>query len=222
MSEDDQQLARKKTPKKSESLWLMSFSDMSLVMLCFFVLMISTMKPDKDKFQHVQEGLSKEKPLKESKNNKSISEIEKKLKDIIKVKKLEKVAAVDKSSAGLQLEFKDGMMFSPGSAGIKRKSLETVREVMSVISEVQSNYNITIEGHTDDLPFKGSKINNWKLSANRGFTIMQELHKSGIPEGRVSVTAFAHTRPKIPYEGLRGKELAKARASNRRVVIWLE
>ena len=221
MSEESQiNQVRNKNPKKSESLWLMSFSDMSLVMLCFFVLMISTMKPNKEKFKHVKEGFNV--TSKDPKRSNDIRTIENKLKNIIKVRKLEKVAEVNKNSDGLQLEFKDGMMFTAGSSKIKSKSLETVREVMSVISGIDEDYKINIEGHTDDLPFKGSQLNNWKLSADRGFTIMQEMHKSGVSEEKISVTAYAYTKPKVPYKGLEGEELKSARSSNRRVVIWLE
>ena len=45
---------------KGEALWLMSFSDMSLVLLCFFILLISTMTTDKKKFDRVKEGMSEE------------------------------------------------------------------------------------------------------------------------------------------------------------------
>ena len=208
-----------KNPKKSEAIWLMSFSDMSLVLMCFFVLMLSTMKPDKEKFKHVKEGF-------DSSNRHSsrtgIKEIEKKIREIIEEKKLKKNAVVTHSNEGLILEFKDGMMFQVGSAELKTQSLKVVRSVLSEMSKIHSDYEVKIEGHTDDVPFNGSHLENWLLSANRGFSIMQELTKLGISEKRISVTAYAHTKPKVSTENLRGRDLARARASNRRVVIRLE
>ncbi|MFK7823760.1 MAG: flagellar motor protein MotB [Oligoflexales bacterium] len=210
---------KNKNPKKSEALWLMSFSDMSLVLLCFFVLMISTMKPNKEKFKHIKEGIIAEKKIKKTDSVKSIA---KQLNRIIKEKKLQKTASVTHDADGLHIEFKDGMMFKAGSSGLKKKSIKTVREVMKVIAKVNSDYQINIEGHTDDVPFRGAKFYNWELSADRGFSIMKELQRMGVPAKRLSVTAYAHTRPKVPYAGLEGKPLKLARASNRRVVIWLE
>lgn len=210
---------KNKNPKKSEALWLMSFSDMSLVLLCFFVLMISTMKPNKEKFKHIKEGIITEKEIKKTDSIKSIA---KQIKKIIKKKDLEKAASVTHDSDGLHIEFKDGLMFNAGSSGLKKQSLATVREVMKVIAKINSDYKINIEGHTDDVPFRGSQFHNWELSADRGFSIMKEFQQLGVADERLSVTAFAHTKPKVPYLGLKGGPLKQARASNRRVVILLE
>lgn len=214
-----QETPRNSNPKKSEALWLMSFSDMSLVLLCFFVLMISTMKPNKEKFKHIKEGITTEKEIKKTDSVKSIA---KEIKKIIKEKKLENAASVTHDSSGLHIEFKDGLMFNGGSAGLKKKSLATVREVMKVIAKINSDYNINIEGHTDDVPFRGASFYNWELSADRGFSIMREFQRLGVPDQRLSVTAFAHTKPKVAYTDLKGIPLQRARASNRRVVIILE
>ena len=222
MTENSQSFSedpKNKNPKKSEALWLMSFSDMSLVLLCFFVLMLSTMKPNKEKFKHIKEGITSKKKIKKTDSVKSIA---KQLNRIIKKKKLENTASITHDSDGLHIEFKDGLMFNAGSAGLKKQSFATVREVMKVIARINSDYKINIEGHTDDVPFRGSQFHNWELSADRGFSIMRVLQQMGVPDHRLSVTAYAHTRPKIPYKGLKGKPLKLARASNRRVVIWLE
>ena len=41
----------------------------------------------------------------------------------------------------------------------------------------------------------------------------------GIKEDHMSVHAYAHTRPKVPFAALKGAALEKARSANRRVVI---
>mgnify|MGYP001282664375 CR=1 FL=1 len=53
MSEEQNQSPK---TKKSEALWLMSFSDMSLVLIAFFVILVSTMSPNKNKFEFMKEG----------------------------------------------------------------------------------------------------------------------------------------------------------------------
>lgn len=211
----------RKSVKKSEALWLMSFSDMSLVLLCFFVLMLASMKPDKEKFKHIKEGMTSETSLKKTDSVKSVA---KKIEKVITEKKLEKSASVTLDTNGLQIEFKDKLLFQPGSAILNTSVINTMKELMSVVASLNQDYHITIEGHTDDSPLRGSVRypSNWELSASRGVSIMKQLAHSGIRENRMSVEAFAHTRPRVPYVGLKGRELFKARTANRRVVIRID
>ena len=211
----------RKSVKKSEALWLMSFSDMSLVLLCFFVLMLASMKPDKEKFKHIKEGMTAETPVKKTDSVKSVA---KKIEKVISEKKLEKSASVTHDTNGLHIEFKDKLLFRSGSATLNTSVINTMKELMRVVATLNQDYHITIEGHTDDSPLKGSLRypSNWELSASRGVSIMRQLALTGIKESRMSVEAFAHTRPRVPYTGLKGRDLQRARAANRRVVIRID
>jgi chemotaxis protein MotB len=94
---------------------------------------------------------------------------------------------------------------------------------MGAIARAPGKYRLVFEGHTDDVPVRGGPFqSNWDLSAARGISLLESFKKRGIEEDRMSVLAFAHTRPKVPFEGLKGKALQKARAANRRVVIRIE
>jgi len=210
-----------KKGKKSEALWLMSFSDMSLVLLCFFVLMISTMKPNKEKFEHIKDGMAAKVDVKKQDSLKSLS---KKIEKMIKKKKLQKNAQVTYDSDGLHIEFKDGLLFKSGSANTNPKFAKVTKDVMAVIAKMAPKYRMIIEGHTDDTPVRknGKFRSNWELAASRGFSLMRKFHKMGVGEKKVSVVSYAHTRPKIPIANLTGKRLRRARSSNRRVVIWIE
>lgn len=210
----------RKQVKKSEALWMMSFSDMALVLMCFFALLLSTMKPDKEKFKHVKEGFVEEIT---KKKDKPLNQVAKEIKEKIKEKKLSKVASVTKTSDGLAIEFKNGILFSPGLAGLKSKHRATLQEVMKVVADIGEEYDIRVEGHTDDLGL-GSKNryrSNWELSAARAASMLMELQELGISERRMQVIGYAHTRPKIEVANLKGKQLKLARARNRRVVIWI-
>ena len=214
------QLARKKV-QKSEALWMMSFSDMCLVLLCFFVLMIATMKPDKEKFNHVKEGMVAETHLKKTDSMKQVSS---QLKKIIQEKKLSQKAQVTYDADGLQIELKNQLVFQSGSAALNRNFDTAAREVMRLVAKLGQRYHLKVEGHTDDAPSgrRGRGDQNWELSAARGFSMMRKLQQFGVAADRLSVVAYAHTRPKVSVKGLRGKQLANARAKNRRVVIRIE
>lgn len=209
---------KKSKVKKSEALWLMSFSDLSMILIAFFILQLSYSTVDKKKLDNVQTAMDA-KPSKDD-NLKSINE---KLIKEVKRLNLDKSAEVRLDAAGLSIEFKDGVLFPSGSANANPKFTEVVGSVMKLIGASPDKYHIVIEGHTDDTPIRTKDFqSNWELSAARGFTLMRRFLGNGVAENRMSVEAFAHTRPKITTAGLSGDELTRARSANRRVVIRVE
>lgn len=199
----------------------MSFSDMVLTLMCFFVLMVSTMKPNNEKFQNMKDGLNAHVDLTKIESLKALT---KRIQTVIKERKLEKSTAVKYDGDGVFLEFKDGFLFESGSAATKPENRDTIDQVLKVISTMAPRYQMRIEGHTDDVPpRKGGKYDsNWELGAARGFYLMRQFHGLGIAEKNISVISYAHTKPKVPFAKLTGPELKKARDANRRVVILIE
>jgi len=204
---------------KNEGLWLFSFSDMCLTLMCFFVLMISMMKPDKKQFENMNEGMHSG-----PSNQRNLKSLAEKLARIIEKKKISHEASVTYDVDGLRLEFKDSLVFDSGSADFGKKNLNILDIMMKAVTRLDKDYHVTIEGHTDNVPIVGvaKYPSNWELSAARGFSVMRRLQALGMEDSRVSVEAFAHTKPKVSYEGLQGKKLEQARISNRRVVLWIE
>lgn len=217
---DDQLPSPGKRVHKGEGLWLLSFSDMSLVMLCFFLVMIASMTPNKQKFNNVKEGLNEV----ERQRNTSLKALNKKLEKVIRTKALDSAAVVAYDAEGLHIEFKDGILFRPGSADTNTGANATINQVLQLIAGIGTDFHVVIEGHTDDTPLLpgGPFLSNWELSSSRGFALMRSFHKLGLHEDRASVVAYAHTRPKVPIEGLQGAALKAARSANRRVVIRIE
>lgn len=214
------ELQQRKPPKKNESLWLASFSDMSLSLMCFFVLLISTMKPVKTKFENIKDGMV---PERTKVKTKKLVDLAPELNKVMKKKKIDDKVTAKHDADGLKIEFKGGFMFSSGSSKGKAEFKKTLQDVMKTVFSLNRPFKLTIEGHTDDVPLRKSGINsNWELSSARGFAVMRMLHRLGVPETDISVVAYAHTKPKVPYKGLKGRELQSARAANRRVVILIE
>jgi chemotaxis protein MotB len=149
--------------------------------------------------------------------------VSKRIENEIKRLKLDKNAQVTIDSSGVMVEFKDGLLFSVGSADGNQQFAGVVGQVMKVIASAPDLYKLRIEGHTDDLPIKSTKFaSNWELSAARGISLMRQFTARGVRENRISVVAYAHTKPKRAVTGLKGKDLEQARAANRRVVIRIE
>jgi chemotaxis protein MotB len=86
---------------------------------------------------------------------------------------------------------------------------------------------VIVEGHTDNLPIRTRQFpTNWELSTARATNVASYMRESGIPQQRMSIRAFADTRPRVPYvdnygDALRGRDLDQARSDNRRVEIIL-
>lgn len=217
--------------KKEEGLWLLSFCDLSFILMSFFVLLLSWSKIDKSKIENVQEAMqskdkkslqvdNKGKPIRGTENLRDLS---KELETIVTKLKMRDAVLIKYDADGLSVEFKDSLLFSSGSAEASSNFRGSVDGVMKVIANTPHRFHLVVEGHTDDVPLASGRFrDNWELSAARGFTLLDQLRSRGIAEDRMSVVAYAHTRPKIPYRGLNGERLNLARASNRRVVIRIE
>ncbi len=217
-------IRRKKSKvSKGEGLWLMSFSDMSLILMSFFVLQLAFSSPDKKKYDNLNSAIQKEVTHTQAKAIDNLQTITDKVKEVIRKKNLEKVADVTYGVDGVAIEFKDATLFASGSAEPNPQYASVVGEVMQVVAKAPKTYKLVFEGHTDDVAtVTGKFASNWDLSAARGIALLETFKKRGVSEKRMAVQAFAQTRPKVAYAGLTGEDLKKARAANRRVVIRIQ
>ncbi len=89
----------------------------------------------------------------------------------------------------IQIVDEDGKpMFASGSAAVQPGMRELLRVVGSVLASVPNR--LTLEGHTDALPFGGAGstergYSNWELSADRANASRRELLAGGLPEEQV-------------------------------------
>jgi len=209
--------------KKDEGLWLMSFSDMSMILISFFILQLSFSTVNQQKADVIREAVQSKKFQAKAD---SLTAVSQRIENEIKRLQLDKNAQVTIDPTGVVVEFKEGLLFSTGSADGNPKFTNVVGQVLKVIASAPDIYHLKIEGHTDDvsiIPSKGQKFaSNWELSASRGISVMRQFAAKGVREDRMSVQAYAQTKPTKPVVGLKGQALEQARAANRRVVIRIE
>lgn len=215
-------LGSKRNLKKKEALWMLSFSDLCLILMCLFALIISISTIDNQKFDNITGNLKAKDPA-IKKKEKNLKSIEQTLKQEIERQKLKKVVSVKLDADGLAIEFKDKLLFRSGSASPNPQYQKIVAKVLAIIAASPKKYDIELEGHTDDLKLsgRGRYKNNWELSSARGLALLKALETRGVNERRMHIRSFAHTKPKIAYAKLQGPALNRARAANRRVVIRL-
>lgn len=127
---------------------------------------------------------------------------------------------------GLSVAMKDGkvyvsleekLMFKSGRYEIDAKGAAALKHLIPVL-EQNPEINIMVEGHTDDVPYRGSgdMLDNWDLSVKRANTIVRILLK-GTKIKPVRVTAAGRSQ----YLPIDPAKTAQARQKNRRTEIIL-
>ncbi|MDA3892350.1 MAG: OmpA family protein [Salinivirgaceae bacterium] len=109
------------------------------------------------------------------------------------------------------------LLFQSGRWDVDPKGQQAIMQIAGVL-EQNKNINILIEGHTDDVPMRGSGDvkDNWDLSAKRATSIVKILLQNSTMNP-IRVTA-AGRGPFMPIDSSKTPE---ARAKNRRTEIIL-
>ena len=119
------------------------------------------------------------------------------------------------TSRGVTIEIADSALFSVGQALLNVESTRALRTVADVIAT--SDFPVTIEGHTDNVPIKTVQFpSNWELSAVRATTVLRIFADAGVPADRLTAIGYGETRPVEPNDSIEG------RARNRRVSIQID
>lgn len=122
---------------------------------------------------------------------------------------------VIETSRGVSIEINDSILFSPGQALLQPQLTKAMRAIADVL--VPTDFPVTIEGHTDNVPIKTTQFpSNWELSAVRATTVLRLFADAGVAPDRLTAIGYADTRPVEP------NLLADGRARNRRVTILID
>lgn len=115
------------------------------------------------------------------------------------------------------VSLEEKLLFKSGSTKVDPKGVEALKKLAHVL-EQNNDINITIEGHTDNVPFKsGSDIkDNWDLSVQRATSIIRTLlEHSDINPKRLIASGRGE------YFSIASNTSATSRAKNRRTEIIL-
>ena len=119
------------------------------------------------------------------------------------------------TSRGVTIEINDSVLFPAGQARLQPASGSAMLAIAEVLA--QSDFPITIEGHTDNVPIATAQFpSNWELSAMRATTVLRLLNEGGVGAERLTAIGLGETRP------LETHPTAEGRARNRRVSILID
>lgn len=122
---------------------------------------------------------------------------------------------VNEQDGKLYVSLQDKLLFSSGSATVNREGREALGKLAVVLNN-SPDIQIMVEGHTDDVPIRGSFEDNWELSTGRATAIVRILTETyDVAPERVIAAGRSFYEPKAPNDSPEG------RAKNRRTEIIL-
>ena len=116
---------------------------------------------------------------------------------------------------GLVITVVGDLLFDSGKAKIRSEAFDLLGKVSAVLRDNMAQFNIGIEGHTDNVPIKSSGWkSNWELSTSRALSVLHYLaNDQGISPERLSAIGYGEYRP------VASNETSVGRKQNRRVEI---
>jgi len=210
--------------ERARSVWLLSFGDMTTLLITFFVMVLALNYSTISRVQKWVEG--------------ELDHAYEVLSQVVAEKQLDLIELY-RDSQGILIRIKTDQAFASGAyeptLALRYQLLEIGREFRYlrlfneweqpvgrvVLKDARAHHSrfqpeISVEGHTDSdsiAPWSPLK-NNWILSALRAQSVMEQLvYASAMDPNWFSVTGYGDTRPLVPNDSPEHK------AMNRRVEI---
>ncbi|MHC1701653.1 MAG: flagellar motor protein MotB [Humidesulfovibrio sp.] len=220
--------------------WLTTFSDLTMLLLVFFILLYSMSVPDEKKISTMLQAVTAALSGKESKLATSTISHEEAgiiLDQVMLNRQIQiaqqkvfsdvKLLQTKKGLEGLVgANFEDGIITirAPGDVLFARGDVVLTDKGLAIISEMKDFFiqhpdqTINIRGYTDDQPPPGGSRfkDNWEVSSMRAVNVLRVLMSMGIKSNRLTSTGLADLNPLFPNTS------EEYRAQNRRVEFVLE
>ena len=211
--------------------WLITYSDMITIILCFFILFFTMTAEEASLLETIKESLTteiedlSEKNIKLEKEKDTLTELllgtdenmdsNENFMDFLESNNLLDSVNIIEEERGLVIRFKDGVLFGSGKASISEGGYEILNEIADKIQGIPNL--IVIEGFTDNIPIQTSDFpSNWELSVARAIGVARfMIDDMNIEEERISVSGFGEQRP------IDSNETEEGRANNRRIEITI-
>ena len=226
--------------KIDSNSWMVTFADLVMLLLTFFVLLLSMSSMDAKKLEDIVShfraatgvlGFSDKKEevsdlasfIRKYNDNTDLlvidqnkliysMELSESLKELLKNQN-QKIIDLTDDERGIVLSFHKDILFDSGKATIKKEAFPILDTVADAIDECPND--ILIMGHTDDISIKSNLYkSNWELSSYRGLSVLEYFIKEKrISPSRFSVGGYGPSRPLYP------NNTPENRALNRRIEI---
>lgn len=194
------------------SFWLITYSDMTTLLLSFFLLMFSFTLMSQKRQEELLDMLNKVASGKVV-QQRSKEELEAAAREIAAQFKKEDTF-VETTEEEVTVGLSSAVTFRLGDDALSPEARQALGTAADIIRKMPNA--VRVEGHTDDIPMRGGRFpSNWHLSAARAQSVVRLLMERGVDPRRLEVVGYGEVRPRQPNDSERG------RAANRRIEIKL-
>ncbi len=227
-------MAREKKKKGGDApgapAWMVTFSDMVTLLLCFFVLLLSMANMDQVKFLKVansmrsafgvvgdRDALDLSPAIIETgvTNEDLVQRVYKRIESQLNRLTLNKDVELVKDRGAVVLRINSAVLFDVGESSLKPQAFPVLKRVAELVRPLP--LHLRVEGHTDDSVFAGRSISNWDISMFRSIAVVKFFAENQLlPLDRMSAAGYGDQHPVAP------NDTPENRALNRRVEFVLE
>jgi len=236
-------LKRKKHIAEEEKMnpdaWMVTFSDLIMLLLTFFVMLLAMSSMDTKKLKEMILNIQDSIGMLAFSGSRGVSDLASFIKkyedkrnffmidqfllkdmfrpsiesDIEKKKDLNELIDITDDERGIVISFQENILFDPGEATIKKDLFPVLDSIATAIDSCPND--ILIMGHTDNIPIQTKLYgSSWGLSSYRALSVLEYfLKEKGLSPLRFYVGGYGPSRPLYP------NDTPKNRALNRRVEI---
>lgn len=241
MSADADDLIIQEPEEEGDSVeWLMTFSDLTMLMLVFFIMLFAMSVPDEKRITSALQAVTQALGGKESQLatstiskedagiildqvmlNRQIQLAQQKVFSDVKLlqtkKGLEGLVGANFEDGVITLRAPGDVLFARGDVALTEKGRAIMLEMKDFFIQ-HADQTINIRGYTDDQPPPGGSRfrDNWEVSSMRAVNVLRVLMSLGIEPKRLTSTGLADLNPLFPNTS------EEYRAQNRRVEFVLE
>ena len=201
--------------------WFVSFLDMWMLLLAFFLVLAAKAEVDESFFSRNQATGMQSSSSGQAPVNTPIWEFKRDLETELATEIANRRLQIQSHPDELRLLFLDAQFFETAMADLSENGVDLIDRLIGVLNRLSEYaYDIDVEGHTDDRPIESVRFrSNWELSAARAATIVRTLVASGFPSDRLKASGFAETRPIAANRDSLGRPDPSQMALNRRIVF---
>ncbi|WP_158736561.1 flagellar motor protein MotS [Alteribacillus sp. YIM 98480] len=233
---------KEKKPQKGSPKWMVTFSDMILLVLVFFVMLFSMSVIDAKKFEAIAESFQNRELLDalpsmvefenpdqnpaqddadsfnglnsdQSEEEMDLDQLLHEVESYLENNNLSEHISATRDDRGVVLVLQEQLLFESGEAQILSEAEPFLNKVGTLLQSLPNL--VKVEGHTDDRPISTYRYpSNWELSGARASSVIRYLvNNHSLKQNRFIATGYGETRPIAPNNS---KENLR---ENRRVVI---
>lgn len=192
---DDIDIEYHPEPPQQRTLWLISFADLSCLLLTFFVLIFSMSTVNRDKWPEVASALSRQRVTTDApettlpnaqyniatavrKRAINLDYLHAVLRDTLGADTRLRKARLQLLEDRIVISLPGDIIFAPGSAVLDRNAAGAVFELGNLLSNITNP--VAVIGHTDHSPLRGAAFTSgWELTMGRAAAVANLLKRAG-------------------------------------------